>query len=226
MLFQVSLSGSSPLSASPDLWTGSYTLSSSAHSITGAQTCNYAQTDHFTATPIAPLTGIYTGQGYNSPFPGLGSPAVTYKLQVSQGTPALVTRGNFSAYELSLSANLTVAGSSCFTTGTTVGADASSYIAGDTVNIVFLMEDGSYLAFSGFPGRSFRLHSDAQRIGPRGCLQSGGDVRHAYPFLATPSSLDGESSSPRHSRPSSHLATPAAPSPTTDTAAAAIGSRT
>ncbi len=148
-LFQIMLSGNSPPAASPGLWSGNYTLSSSATAITGTQTCSYSHSASFTAASIAPLNGMYAGQGYSGPFPGHGNPTVAYTLQVSQGSPTLFTRGNFSAYQLPLSATLTVTGSTCFTTGTTAGDIASSYIAGDTITIDFLMNDGSHLGLSG-----------------------------------------------------------------------------
>lgn len=129
----LSLTGSSPLPATPSVWTGTYSLVFTSGS-NGAP-CGTAQTATFAATPIADLTGTFIGvpANTNSPF---GSGAVV-SVQITQGTPTLVTRGSTTRYQIPLTANLSITNTSCPFSGSTTGVPELSSISGDSFGIAF-----------------------------------------------------------------------------------------
>jgi hypothetical protein len=143
----ISLTGNSPLPATPSVWTGAYSLVFASGS-TGTP-CNAAQSASFTATPIAPVTGTYIGVPVNpgsfqEPF---GAGAVV-SVQITQGTPTLVTRGPASTYPIPLTANLTIANSPCAFSGSTTGIPEPSSISGDSF-VLFLTAGFPYGVLSG-----------------------------------------------------------------------------
>ena len=148
--YTVSLTGNSPTKSSPNAWTGSYTIYASIGPITSATPCMYSHSASFTAAPIAALAGTYIGPATNGLFgTGIGASAA-FTLQVTQGPATFVSSIPTSVYALPLSATIAVTGSSCFASGTTVGALSPSQISGDTFAIDLVMNDGSQLHLSGF----------------------------------------------------------------------------
>lgn len=149
--YTVAVTGASPTANSPDTWNGTYTLTASLTSAGSIPVtpCAYSHSATFTATPIATLTGIYSGPASNGVFsPGLGTNAAL-TLQVAQQPATLVTYGTTTTSQLPLIATLNVTGSSCFSSGSTASAPVSSHIDGDAVTLSFLMNDGSQMEISG-----------------------------------------------------------------------------
>jgi hypothetical protein len=108
------------------------------------------QTNAFVATPLAPLNGTYTGTLAGTAF----GTAVNVSLQISQGATATVIRSSAFDYEyVPLNATITVLGSTCFKQGTTASTDSisnGSSIAGDLINLNFIMDDTSTLLVTGW----------------------------------------------------------------------------
>ena len=153
LAYTVTLSGSSPTATAPNTWTGTYTLTASlpSTSLTAVTPCTYSHSATFTATPIAALTGTYSGSIPNilvGSGPVLG-PNVVLSLQVAQQPATLVNQGLLSTYQLPLTGTLNVTGSTCFTSGSTASAQFLSKITGDTFQLTFLMNDGSQLTLAG-----------------------------------------------------------------------------
>jgi hypothetical protein len=125
-------------------WSGSYTATDSP----GVAGCSVNQTGAFVATPLTPLTGIFTGALAGTVF-GTG---VTVSLQVAQGAPIVDPRPS-AANEVyyPLNATITVQGSPCFKQGTTGSLNVPrSYIGGDFIYLSFIMDDGSNLIAQGW----------------------------------------------------------------------------
>ena len=128
----LSLTGNSPVPATPSVWTGTYSLVFTPGS-TGIP-CSIAQASNFSATPIASVTGTYIGIPANSISPfGTGS---VISVQITQGTPILVAQASKSGYRIPLTANLTITGSLCPFSGSTTGAFEPSFINGDSFDLV------------------------------------------------------------------------------------------
>jgi hypothetical protein len=140
----VVLNGSVPKDATG--WSGSITTTDSP----GLGGCVSTQTNAFVATPLAPLNGTYTGTLAGTAF-GTG---VNVSLQISQGASATVIRSSAFDYEyVPLNATITVLGSTCFKQGTTASKDSisnGSSIAGDLINLNFIMDDTSTLMVTGW----------------------------------------------------------------------------
>ncbi len=146
--FSLSLTGNSPLPASPAVWTGTYSVAVTPGS-TGSQ-CGVAQTANFAATPIAPVTGTYIGVPALTGFgPGPFGAAATVTLQVTQGPSTLVTRGSASSYQFPLTGSLTIANSPCALTASTAGAPSPSHINGDEFEILFALSGSTGGVLSG-----------------------------------------------------------------------------
>ena len=152
LAYTITLSGSSPTAAAPNTWTGTYTVTASLPSVNpplAVTPCAYSHT--FTATPIAALTGTYSGTVTSllvSSGPVLG-PNVALSLQVAQQPAAFVNHGALSTYELPLTGTLNVTGSTCFSSGSTASAQFPGRITGDIFQLTFLMNDGSQLVLAG-----------------------------------------------------------------------------
>ena len=154
LAYTVTLSGSSPTAASPNTWTGTYTVTASLPAVNPPLTvtpCAYSQAATFTATPIAALTGTYSGTvpSFLVASGPVLSPGVALTLQVAQQPATLVTQGVLSAYQLPLTGTLNVTGSTCFTSGSTASAQFPGQITGDIFQLTFLMNDGSQLFLAG-----------------------------------------------------------------------------
>ncbi len=133
-VLMLSLTGSSPRSATPSTWTGTYSLTFTPG--TSGVSCSIAQSGSFVANAIASVTGTYTGAvtSVNAPF-GM---AADVSVQLTQGAPTLITRGNTSYYQLPLTGSLTIANSPCFTAPVTIQATAPAFISGDSLQLAFL----------------------------------------------------------------------------------------
>jgi hypothetical protein len=125
---QVAVTGTAP-TADSNTWTGTYSFTELA----GYTSCIVNQTGQLTAAPLASFTGTYNGTLTSS------SGNVTLSLAAQQGAAATTSVGT---YYLPLTANLTVSGSPCFTSGTT-NTYSISQIQGDLANLSFTMSDGS-----------------------------------------------------------------------------------
>ncbi len=142
---QVTMNGGSPSAAAPAVWTGSFTVAATFPS----GPCTYSDTATFSAVPIPAVSGTYSGAMSSFPFSnGFGANGAI-SLTISQGAPILVPRGNTSVYQIPLTAAATVTGSSCFTSGATSASLLSSFIGGDSFNLVLGMNDGSQLVLGG-----------------------------------------------------------------------------
>jgi hypothetical protein len=128
----LTLTGNSPLPATPTVWTGTYSLRFTPGS--SGSPCSLTQTAPLTATPIASVTGTYIGRPVG-PVPPFGSGAIV-SVQITQGTPTLVPQDNTSRYLIPLTANLTITNSSCAFSGSTAGVPGTSSISGDSFNII------------------------------------------------------------------------------------------
>lgn len=120
-------------------WRGTYTLKSSP---TRAN-CLFEHSAAFTAKKYPPFTGTYSGSIAGK---AIGAHA-TATIQVTQGEPVLYSR-HF--WFIPLNGQITVAGSSCFSTGTAT-SDRSNNIEGDEARLHFLMDDKSVLDLSASP---------------------------------------------------------------------------
>jgi hypothetical protein len=132
--YQLSISGSVPLNYT-STWTGNYTWDDSSNN--DASSCTAKHNGEFTATPIRPLNGTYVGtiagQGFTT-----GTQASVRILQATTPTQNLYA----------LSGSIEIYGSTCFTSGQTDGS--GSGLAGDSYLLIFNMDDGSKLMFSGW----------------------------------------------------------------------------
>jgi hypothetical protein len=161
----VVLNGSVPKDATG--WSGSITTTDSP----GLPGCFSTQTNAFVATPLAPLNGTYTGTLFGT--------GVNVSLQISQGAPATVTASSaFDYVYVPLNATITVLGSTCFKQGTTASKGSItnvSSIAGDLINLDFIMDDTSTLMVSGWLADSSQTtisHASFTRLGFGNCTNS------------------------------------------------------
>ena len=97
----------------------------------------------FTATRYPPFTGTYSGAIGGKGF----EPGTTVTITTIQGEPGPDARGGF---DIPLDGQITVSGSSCFSTGT-VSKKRTSTMVGDQANLTFKMNDGSVLLLAAFP---------------------------------------------------------------------------
>jgi hypothetical protein len=162
-------------------WSGDYTLTRPA-----SRNCPaFQQTNSFTATPLAPLDGTFSGslamRYFKPPPPNYNGPQsfeATFNVTVAQGTLVSykLKSGDVAAY-LPLIGTIRVKGSPCFSHGvadlvteSTHGAapGSPSTLGGDFVNLRFAMNDESQLnlhAVFADPGESALLVTDATVIG-------------------------------------------------------------
>ena len=153
---QISISGSQPPAAGAN-WSGNYSVT--ATSSANAPSCTFTQTSAFTATALAPLTGVYGGPSsrFAGSQNGLGA-NVTFALNLDQGmeltgSPTLLhptAAGSIAATPLPLAATLTVTGSPCFTSGSTTSRSSADFVGGSFFGVVLTMNDGSQMSLSGF----------------------------------------------------------------------------
>ena len=153
---QVSVSGRVP-SAAGESWPGTYSIQSSAGG-TGSFACNVKESASFIATPIPPLNGLYTGpaSSYSGTQGSLGANA-TLQLNVNQGEALLLSAlppgtsapTNYIAGTMPLAATLAVAGSACFTSGSTGSSQLASLVEGNFFTLNLTMSDGSQMLMTG-----------------------------------------------------------------------------
>ncbi len=144
---QATLMGSSPPASAPLVWSGSYQINFTS---TGNFPCSFNRTVAFNAQAIPPITGTYVGPAVNTNYgPGPFGSAATLSLQLTQGASTLVTTGASSRYQIPLTATLAISGSTCATSGTTMGALLPSYLYGDGYTLNLLLNDGSNLSLNG-----------------------------------------------------------------------------
>ena len=138
-------------------WKGSYSITN-ASPPTG---CPASQTGSFTATPIAPISGTYTGT-LTPPLVQSKSNTLTVSLSVSQGQfSSFPISPTASFYFPSLSGTISVSGPPCSAQGIsdpTLGGE----VGGDHVNATFNMSDGSRLAVNGFVSLPDQSHITAE----------------------------------------------------------------
>jgi len=130
-----------PPSQSDGVWSGTYTYVNPG--------CPQTLSGKFTATPLGNLTGTYTGSTSLSPGYGTGTP-VSLTVQLTQGGNVTLPSGTteYSAY--ALAGAITVTGSTCFHSGALATSTNYQYaVAGNYVNLVFTMDDGSTLDMAG-----------------------------------------------------------------------------
>jgi hypothetical protein len=134
---QLVIHGTVPTSGDAS-WRGTFTLKSPP----ARGPCIYEESAAFTATRYPPFTGTYSGAIGGT---GLGAhPTVT--IQVSQGEPGHYSGG----FLIPLSGQVTLAGSPCFSKGTTT-SKRNNEIQGDSASLSFKMDDGSVLHLFGTP---------------------------------------------------------------------------
>ena len=159
---QLSIAGHVPTSASSTSWAGRYIITYPSDFQPSSSLCSRTQTAALIATPIPPLSGIYAGPAstFQTASGSIGSNA-TLSLSVEQETPIFnsgpIPSGNpvFSNSligELPLTATITVTGSPCFTSGTTVAEQSSNVIGGGIYLLNLTMNDGSVMFLSGTLG--------------------------------------------------------------------------
>jgi hypothetical protein len=120
-------------------WSGTYTFKNSPE----RQNCIFDRSGAFTATRYPPFTGTYSGAIGGKGF----EPGTTVTITTIQGEPGPDARGGFN---IPLDGQITVSGSSCFSTGT-VSKKRTSTVVGDQANLTFKMNDGSVLLLAAFP---------------------------------------------------------------------------
>lgn len=149
--YAVSLSGSSPTAAGAATWNGTYQVTTSGTLLGTTVPCATSQSGAFAAKKLAPLTGVYTGVQKNNAPPETGPvPATAFAVTVAQGEPTLVMSARRTDYQLPLAATVTVTGTTCFHSGTTVGSASPSSISGDRFALQFVMDDGSQMGMDGY----------------------------------------------------------------------------
>jgi hypothetical protein len=154
---QVQVSGHVP-SAGATTWSGEYTLTGDV-----SRKCpTYRQTNSFTATPFAPLSGTFSGllkmKYFQSPAPAYTGPQsyqAKFSITAAQGDVVAHRLKTVDVhFYLPLTGTIHVKGSSCFSQGV---ADPLTYnphelvpsryssISGDSVDLWFAMNDESQL---------------------------------------------------------------------------------
>jgi hypothetical protein len=144
---QVTIGGTVP-SGSAKSWQGTYTISGS----TGPN-CNLDQSGTFTATPLPPVSGTFSGSvrtSYSaaSPARSSASGAERFTATIDQG-PSLthvLPVGGAVSY-LPLTGAIGVEGSPCFKHGA-AAISRYSVIEGKAVRVQFVMDDGSELSLN------------------------------------------------------------------------------
>lgn len=124
-------------------WAGTY-------SATNANAGCVPVSGTFTAQPIQPVTGTFTGTGSLGPPNSVILTAPTLTIMFQQGGPSTLDppAGSSPVNSVSaLSGTITVGGSSCFTSG--VANIPSGSVIGDLVDTQFTMNDGSRLLLTG-----------------------------------------------------------------------------
>ena len=132
--FSLSLTGDSPLAATPLTWAGSYSLTFTPGTTGGS--CAIAQQSKYAAVAIAPVTGSYSGTPLGAGYAAFGAEA-TVSLQMTQGAPIAVMRGDVSSYEIPLTASLTIGNSACAAAVSTAGGFEGSRIEGSQLHLTF-----------------------------------------------------------------------------------------
>jgi hypothetical protein len=147
---QLTVKAVSPATAGQS-WSGSFSGTNANPGCTPVQ-------GSFTATPIAPFNGTFSGTGsmgpentnLQPPDPNLLK-QLTVALTLTQGGPASLDAKSTVAFVNSvnsLTGTVSVTGSPCFTTGTT--GSVQSGVAGNNFNLTFTMDDGSMLHVMGY----------------------------------------------------------------------------
>jgi hypothetical protein len=127
-------------------WSGSYTAS--YNFLSGG--CIGSPAGDFTATSFPLVSGVYSGAG-SAQVPGSSKKTpVTFRLGLQQGgTVTDPDTGISKSSSAVLSGNITIKGSSCFSSGTIGTSPGSSLVLGNEVVGNFTMDDGSTLSLSG-----------------------------------------------------------------------------
>lgn len=147
---QLTVKATSPAAAGQS-WSGSFSGTNANPGCTPVQ-------GSFTAMPIAPFNGTFSGTGsmgpentnLQPPDPSLEK-QMTVALTLTQGGPASLDAKSTVAFVNSvnsLNATVAVTGSPCFATGTT--GTVESGVAGNNFNLTFSMDDGSMLHLQGY----------------------------------------------------------------------------
>jgi hypothetical protein len=140
--FLWAITGTAPPTGS-STWTGSYTLTTSPTYMG----CTINQTAAFTATALPPFNGTYAGTLVEG-LTASPTATATVTLDVSQGA-AVVSLPPGLSY-LPLSGSIMIAGSPCFTHGTSITTPGGDIIKGDYLAMAFAMDDGSQAVLSAF----------------------------------------------------------------------------
>ena len=153
------LQGVAPQKAG-ETWSGTYTANDTNPGCSPSS-------GTFTAVPIQPVTGIFTGKGPLGSVGSSGSP-ITLTATLKQGgavPDSPPTNGEINSQNV-LSGSLAVQGTPCFTSGT-IGA--TSLVLGSMIHARVAMNDGSTVVLSGYIE-----DAATTRIGPVGFLVEGG----------------------------------------------------
>ena len=138
----LSVKGNVPTTAGGS-WPGTYSVAF------GGLGCTTTQTGAFTATPVAQVTGTYSGTGTAQSLTGStnSSVPITLSLALQQGSP-IYLNGTGVSSTLGLSGSLAIQGLSCFSKGTTSTQEPSE-LEGNEVFTNFTMDDGSRVELLG-----------------------------------------------------------------------------
>jgi hypothetical protein len=143
-------------------WDGTYTVKSPMNS-----QCVFDQSGAFTGSPLAPLTGVFSGQVmrmYPFPIPEDASPDYLNKTLERLKLSITLAQGDYVFHErkngppdayLPLTGTIQMVGCPCFIHGTSV-AEFENSIQGDLVRMKFKMDDESELLIE-----SYYVNSDA-----------------------------------------------------------------
>jgi hypothetical protein len=146
---QIVVSGTVPQSVGSS-WAGTYSITTPA----GSVACAANETGSFVAAPYVTLDGTYAGPLVAA---NTGATGVSVSVNVMQGAPVDLRLGtpnspqNF--YYLPVSGTASVSGIQCFTHGSTDSSTSTlagfNSIGGSSVEMTFVMDDGSHLVLNG-----------------------------------------------------------------------------
>ncbi len=138
----ITINGSVPKGANT-AWSGTYSATNANAGCTPVM-------GSFTAVPILPATGTFTGTGSIGPQNTSLSSSETITVTLQQGGPASLDppQGHSQVNSVNaLAGAISVTGSPCFSSGTS--SDESGLVIGDMTVLSFKMDDGSQLFLHG-----------------------------------------------------------------------------
>ena len=148
----VTVGGTVPKAAGAS-WNGTYSLQSTP--LGPANACTFSQSGHFTASPIANVSGKYVGTGtLSAPLGQQTNVPVAVTMNLQQGATITSSSGLSSYDALLLSGAMQITGTSCFSSGTlgpfTPTAPTSvGSVEGNQLVGIFTMDDGSRMVLGG-----------------------------------------------------------------------------